>query len=83
MKELKFYVQQDGADFYVYLTPACNQLHTTRSAPFKVSTSDMDAANRARLWFMQLCSEAAKRNLVWPTIDEILAAQDAERETHS
>lgn len=79
---MKLYVQQDGADFYIYLTPACNQLHATRSAPFKVSDFDMEAANRARIWFLQLCFEAAKRNLVWPTISEVIAAQDAERETH-
>lgn len=59
------YVLQDGADFYCYDTPACESLGQTWSAPFRVTTSDMDSAIRAREAFMNQARFAGWQ-VEWP-----------------
>lgn len=58
MPAIPIYVMQDGADFYVYRDAALTEYIPSlgRTAPFKVSDFDMEAATRARKWFIDLCS---------------------------
>jgi hypothetical protein len=46
-------VYQDGADFYM----KTNGKKETLTAPFKVKDHDINAAKKAREWFMQECSK--------------------------
>ena len=63
MPSFPIHVIQDGANFYVS-DPAGNEIHSlTRHAPFKVLDFDMEAATRARKWFIDLCSK--NQRIVW------------------
>jgi hypothetical protein len=66
MPSFAIFVMQDGADFYVYRDSA--QEHPipslNRTAPFKVLDYDMDAATRARDWFVNLCSRGQTINWI-------------------
>ena len=63
MPSFPIYVMQDGPDFYVYDSAACDNLIMTRTFPRPVGL-DLDKAMMAREWFITLCS----RNQVihWP-----------------
>jgi len=52
----QIYVLQDGADFYAFWDKACEKPMLTRTAPFKVRDFDVEAAEKARAWFKNLCS---------------------------
>lgn len=47
------YVYQDGADFYCHSDEACHDLVQVVSAPFRVSDFDLEAAMKARSWFIR------------------------------
>lgn len=66
MPSFPIYVTQDGADFYVYRDEELTQYVPSlgRTAPFKVLDYDMEAATRARQWFIELCS--TKQTIHWP-----------------
>lgn len=49
---MKFYVYQDGADFYIHDDEDCENLIRNETAPFKVGDFDMAAAMKARSWFI-------------------------------
>lgn len=57
-------VFQDGADFYVTEMDECEATHTA-TAPFKVLDSDMEAATKAREWFVSVYAPANKYQLHW------------------
>lgn len=57
------YVQQDGADFYVYYDSECLELQRTVTAPLNVGLN-LNLALRARQWFEALFSEAGVK-VVW------------------
>lgn len=65
MPSFPIYVIQDGADFYVYKDRACEDLLMTRTSPFPVLDHDIPAAEKARKWFIGLCS--SQQVIHWPT----------------
>ena len=58
----KVYVRQDGKDFYLYRKDPntapmreSEPLHYALSAPMEVRDFDLEAATRARRWFLDYC----------------------------
>lgn len=49
---VQIYVRQDGADFYVYSDPKGKRFIRHCSAPLHIKDWDLDAAEKARKWFM-------------------------------
>lgn len=64
MPSFPIYVLQDGADFYVYKDAECEDLVMTRTSPFPILDWDVEAASRARKWFIGLCHHA--QVIHWP-----------------
>lgn len=60
---MDIYVQQDGADFYVYHDSECKDLILTRTYPHPVGL-DLRKAEAARKWFTELCSK--RTTIHWP-----------------
>lgn len=57
------YVQQDGADFYIYYDSECLELRQTVTAPLSVGFN-LNLALKARQWFETFFSEAGLK-IIW------------------
>lgn len=58
------FAMQDGADFYFSYQPDVETFAMVESAPFSVTDFDMDAATRARSWFLENIAGDG-RKVVW------------------
>lgn len=64
-QQLVYHVMQDGADFYVHSDAEGENLLMTRTYPHPVKDWDVEAATRARVWFIGLLSEKSKATMKW------------------
>lgn len=65
IQQLIYHVYQDGADFYVHSDPEGDNLLMTRTYPHPVKDWDVEAATRARAWFIGLLGATSKATMKW------------------
>lgn len=61
----QIYFEQDGSNFYLYGSKhaaECGDSLETVTAPYRVKDSDMEAANKAREWF--IADYCTKRGII-------------------
>lgn len=56
----RFFILQDGPDFYLYRDESCTELHNTLTYPKRVGLN-LDLALKARVWFESVMREAGFR----------------------
>lgn len=64
-QQLIYHVMQDGPDFYIHSDAEGENLLMTRHYPHHVKDWDMEAAVKAREWFLGLLNAKSRATMKW------------------
>lgn len=62
---MKYWVLQDGADFYMFSDEKCEKFVRSETAPMRVLDFDREAAGKARAWFEAYGYFKGADEIVW------------------